>query len=191
MRPGPESPSLAAELLRMMVHATGIEPVTPAMSRRCSTAELRVPHSSGSLNLTTPQKPLSTIDRPLRCQQRAPTINSLRISPTTPRIVSIRSLSPVHNHPPRFTEPESTTWASSTTKSLRNPPQLHRLCIRHITPDPSFSARNVQFSACIETILRVYLLLHSLWRFRCSPGPDRIVQFASALGCAPIAAPKC
>ena len=33
--------------LRRMVGATGIEPVTPAMSRRCSPAELRAHPTSG------------------------------------------------------------------------------------------------------------------------------------------------
>lgn len=64
----------------MMVDATGIEPVTPAMSRQCSTAELRVrtpnfgenPGLVVASNRQDPVKSLLRLNVPLRCQRSGP-----------------------------------------------------------------------------------------------------------------------
>ena len=45
--------------LRRMVGATGIEPVTPSMSTRCSPAELRAPHGvvvTGGVRISAPKR---------------------------------------------------------------------------------------------------------------------------------------
>lgn len=69
----------------MMVDATGIEPVTPAMSRQCSTAELSVRGSKTvvtkwllvALNRRIPLKSLLRLNIPLRCQRSGSTKNKL------------------------------------------------------------------------------------------------------------------
>lgn len=56
----------------LLVGARGIEPLTPAMSRQCSTAELsartKLNVVRGSSNLITPLKPLIFRHQPLPCQ---------------------------------------------------------------------------------------------------------------------------
>ena len=47
------------EIKYLMVGATGIEPVTPSMSTRCSPAELRAPHRvvfTGGVRISAPKR---------------------------------------------------------------------------------------------------------------------------------------
>src|ERR1700716_1915203 len=76
-----ESPRKSMVWKDWVVGATGIEPVTPSMSTRCSPAELRAPHGvvvTGGVRISAPKRAGKDAGRDLAPRVRPPASCSLR-----------------------------------------------------------------------------------------------------------------